>query len=69
MKIHFNLPLGTNGWDKTIEMPAVPRIGDTVDFGNDDESDEHDVKYVVWTPNDAEIDAYVVLKSSYRVSQ
>ena len=63
MRVQFKLPLGSQGWDKHLEMPAVPREGDTVDFSIDDDSDRsYVVRHVVWYPNMPEIDAYVVLE-------
>lgn len=62
MRIQFTLPLGSEGWDKYVDMPAVPREGDTVDFSVDDDGHGYLVRTVVWYPNSPEIDAYVVLK-------
>jgi hypothetical protein len=69
VRIHFTFP-GTDNWDKFRDLPSVPRVGDTVDFGDGNISDEYTVKHVTWYPNNADrdspiysIDAYVVLRS------
>lgn len=45
---------------ETVEMPTVPRQGDTVQFDLDAGS-EYNVRHVVWTPKEPDYDAYVVL--------
>jgi hypothetical protein len=63
MKIHFTLPLGSEGSGTSIEMPGVPRVGESVHFGTDDDpGPEHRVRTVVWYPDDPDIDVYVVLQ-------
>lgn len=62
MRIQFTLPLGSQGWDKHLDMPAVPRKGDTVDFGDGNMTDSYVVRAVVWYPNSPDIDVYVVLE-------
>ena len=43
-----------------IEMPAVPRQGDTVTFAVD-VSEEYTVRHVLWTPKESLYDVYVVI--------
>jgi hypothetical protein len=62
MKIQFTLPLGSDGWDKHLDMPAAPRVGDQVAFDMEDDVVEYSIKHVVWYPNSPEIDVYVVLR-------
>jgi hypothetical protein len=62
MRIQFTLPLGSEGWDKHLDLPAVPRVDDWVAFGVDDDVTEYRIRTVVWYPESPEIDAYVVLK-------
>jgi hypothetical protein len=61
MRVQFRMPLGSKGWEKHLEMPAVPRAGDTVALGIDGEEVEYQIRHVVWYPESLDIDAYVVL--------
>lgn len=61
MKVFLRYPRGSEGFDETKEMPAVPRVGDSLYIGLDDEGDEFEVRTVVWYPDQPEFDAYVVL--------
>jgi hypothetical protein len=45
---------------ETIEVPAVPRQGDTVTFAVD-AGPEYTVRHVMWTPKEPDYDAYVVI--------
>ena len=61
MKVSLHYPMGSDGWTRIVEMPAIPRIGDQVDMAEDDD-DEYGVHVVVWTPFQADYDAYVVVR-------
>ena len=62
MRIQFTLPLGSDGWDKYVDMPVAPREGESIAFGIDDDVIEYSIKHVVWYPESPEIDVYVVLR-------
>jgi len=46
---------------QTVEMPAVPRVDDTIQFGAVDGL-EYEVHHVVWMPSEPDYDVYVVLR-------
>ena len=61
MMVRFHLP-GTHGFTTDWEMAQVPGRGDTIVLPDGDE-DDYLIHHVVWTPTDANHDAYVVLKT------
>ena len=50
MKIRLDYPRGV-GWQKWVELPAAPRVGDFVAHGESDD-DEHVVRNVIWHTGD-----------------
>jgi hypothetical protein len=49
--------------DEIIEMPAVPRKGDTIEFEVD--GDEYIIRHAVWTPKERDHDVQVGLGRAY----
>ena len=63
MKVYFDVSGRYNDnevTDEVVEMPAVPRIGDTLQLWDD--STDYEIKHVMWTPYEPDHDAYVVLQ-------
>jgi hypothetical protein len=47
-----------------INMVAVPRVGDSIEFGSEDgDGRTFEVHRVVWTPEAEEYDVYLILEA------
>lgn len=49
MRVHFRAPHGVGDWNRIVEMPAVPRVGDQVE-GPVEEGGLYTVLRVQWSP-------------------
>ena len=49
--------------NRTIELPVPPRVGDEVQYGQEDNGDYENyvVRTIVWMPDEPDYDVYVVL--------
>ena len=67
MKIRFDYPNGSEGWQRDVEMLTVPRKGESVFLrdgseGEFDDGDEYYIRHVSHTPGVPDHDMYVVLE-------
>jgi hypothetical protein len=62
MQVRFYYPKGMEGWDRDIDMDYVPRVGESIVFGSEDDSDEFEIRHVTHIPRGNDFQAYVVLK-------
>ncbi len=68
VRVQLSAPRGVGpdgeGFNRFVDMPTVPRVGETVALGEPDSDDERTYRIhgVHWYPDARNIDVYIVLR-------